>query len=70
MIENYKEILYDHARIETERLVLRKATKNDVLDILEYAGDADTVKYLDWAGAKTANEIYGITRERWYLHVR
>jgi len=57
MVENYKEVLYDNARLEIERLVLRKAKKNDVLDMLEYASDDETVKYLDWAGAKTEDEI-------------
>ena len=66
MVENYKEILYDNARLEIERLVLRKATKNDVLDMLEYASDDETVKYLDWAGAKTEDEILkGIIDFHW-----
>jgi len=49
MVENFKEILYDNERLETERLTLRKSTKDDALDILEYGSDANTVKYLDWA---------------------
>jgi ribosomal-protein-alanine N-acetyltransferase len=66
MIENYKEILYDNQNIETKRLKLRKATKNDVLDMLEYASDAETVKYLDWTGAKTTDEIIkGIIDFHW-----
>ena len=57
MIENYKEILYDNERLETDRLMLRKATKNDASDMLDYASDEETVKYLDWAGAKTVEEV-------------
>jgi hypothetical protein len=32
MVENYREVLYDNARLETERLILRKATKNDAVE--------------------------------------
>jgi len=56
MVENYKEILYDNARMETERLILRKAVKNDAADMLEYAGDEETLKYNVWKGAKTIEE--------------
>jgi ribosomal-protein-alanine N-acetyltransferase len=66
MVENYKAVLYDNERIETERLVLRKSTKSDVPDMLEYASDEDTVRYLDWAGAKTADEVLsGIIDFHW-----
>jgi ribosomal-protein-alanine N-acetyltransferase len=66
MVENYKEILYDNSRLETKRLILRKATKNDVLDLLEYASDTETVKYLDWSGANTKDEILkGIIDFHW-----
>ena len=66
MVENYREILYDNTRLETERLILRKAMKDDAVDILEYAGDEETVKYLDWAGAKTLDEaLKGIIDFHW-----
>ena len=66
MVENYKEILYDNERLETERLILRKAAKDDALDMLEYASDEETVKHLDWAGAKTADEVLaGIIDYHW-----
>ena len=66
MIENYLEVLYDNEMIETERLILRKSTKNDVLDMLEYASDDDTVKFLDWVGAKTEEEMLaGIINYHW-----
>ena len=66
MVENYKEILYDNARMETERFILRKATKEDASDILEYASDEETVKYLDWAGAKTLDEaLQGVINYHW-----
>ena len=57
MVQNYKEILYDNERIETNRLILRRARKYDVDDILEYASDAKTVEYLDWDGANTAEKV-------------
>jgi len=60
------EILYDNEQIETERLVLRKSRKNDVSDMLEYASDEMTVKYLVWAGAKTEDEMLeGIINFHW-----
>jgi len=66
LVENYKEILYDNERLETVRLVLRKSTKNDALDILEYGSDEETVNYLDWAGVKTADEaLKGIIDFHW-----
>ena len=57
MVKNYKEILYDNETLETERLILRKAKKSDTLDMLEYASDEDNIRYLDWTGAKTRDEI-------------
>ena len=66
MKENYKEILYDNHKLETNRLVLRKASKKDALDMLEYASDVETTKYLDWTGAKTIDEIIkGIIDFHW-----
>jgi ribosomal-protein-alanine N-acetyltransferase len=60
------EILYDNERLETERLTLRKAAKSDAPDMLEYASDEDTVKYLNWAGAKTIDEVMaGIIGFHW-----
>jgi [ribosomal protein S5]-alanine N-acetyltransferase len=35
-------------RLETARLILRKATKNDVSDIFAYASDAQVTRYLRW----------------------
>ena len=57
MIKNYKEILYDNAKIETPRLILRKAEKNDAADMFEYSSDEETLKNLAWAGAKTIDEV-------------
>ena len=57
MVKNYKEILYDNANIETERLILRKAVKTDVHDILEYSSDEEAIRYLDWVGANSAEEV-------------
>ena len=66
MVKNFKEILYDNERIETERLILRKSRKNDACDILEYGSDEETVKYLDWVGVKTAAEaLEGIINYHW-----
>jgi len=66
MVSNYKEVLYDNERLETERLILRKSTKSDAPDILEYASDEETVKFLEWPGAKTVDEVLsGIINFHW-----
>jgi ribosomal-protein-alanine N-acetyltransferase len=68
MVENYKEVLYDNEVLITERLILRKFTKNDVADILEYGSDSETLKYLDWSGVKTADEaLKGIIDFYWSI---
>ena len=66
MLKNYKEVLYDNEKLETERLILRKSAKNDAPDILEYASDAETVKFLAWEGTKTVEEaLDGIINYHW-----
>ena len=50
------EVLYDNENLETKRLLLRKAVKNDAEDIFECGGDAETVEHLDWAGVQTVDE--------------
>ena len=66
MVKNYNEVLYDNEKMETNRLILRKSTKSDALDIIEYGSDEETVKYLDWAGVKTADEaLEGIVNYHW-----
>ncbi|MCL1913714.1 MAG: GNAT family N-acetyltransferase [Eubacteriaceae bacterium] len=66
MVKNYLEILFDNETLGTKRLILRKATKGDAHDMLEYASDEETVRYLDWAGAKTIDEaLEGIITFHW-----
>lgn len=43
-------------RLETTRLVLRKATKDDVSDIFVYASDDDVTRYLRWGTHQTLTE--------------
>ena len=56
MVKNYNEILYKNEQIETKRLILRKFKINDAADILEYAGDPQTVEYLVWDGLSSLEE--------------
>ena len=66
MVHNYMEVLYDNETLFTERLILRKFTKDDVADILEYGSDAETLKYLIWDGIKTTDDALGsITNYYW-----
>jgi ribosomal-protein-alanine N-acetyltransferase len=66
MVENYNELLYDNETLFSERIVLRKFKKEDAGDLLEYASDAETLKYLDWDGSQTMEEALGnITNYYW-----
>jgi len=66
MVENYNEVLYDNEVLETKRLILRRFIKNDASDILEYASDSETTKYLDWSGVETKEEaLKGIYNYYW-----
>jgi len=56
MVKNYKEILHDNATLKTNRLTLRPFRKADAADLLEYASDAQTVKFLVWEGARTMED--------------
>lgn len=56
MVENYKEVLYENERLESERIILRKFIKADASDVLEYGSDEETLKYLDWNGVHTIDE--------------
>jgi len=56
MVKNYNEILYNNQRIETSRMVLRKFTPDDAVDMLEYASDAKAIKYQGWDGCSTLEE--------------
>lgn len=56
MVENYNEVLMLHNEIDTGRLLLRKSRLSDAEDILEYASDERTVKYLTWEGIQTTQQ--------------
>jgi len=56
MVKNYNEILYDNETLLTDRLILRKFTKEDVPDVLEYGGDEEALRYLIWEGVRTVDE--------------
>ena len=53
MVKNYNEVLYANEMMDTGRLLLRKFRVEDAGDILEYAGDAQTVEFLVWDGLNT-----------------
>lgn len=48
---------------ETERLILRTFTMEDVKDVYEYAKDEETVKYLTWAAHKDIESTERIVKE-------
>jgi ribosomal-protein-alanine N-acetyltransferase len=50
MKENYNDIIQMNTVIPTKRMLLRKFTLKDAEDVLEYASDKETVRYLTWAG--------------------
>ena len=56
MVENDIEVLYDHETLECDRITLRRFKKEDADDILEYASDEETLKYLIWDGVHTVDE--------------
>jgi ribosomal-protein-alanine N-acetyltransferase len=42
------EVFADLPRLETERLVLRRATSEDVADVFAYASDPDVARHTTW----------------------
>lgn len=66
MIKNYLEVLNDHESHDTENLLLRKFTIEDASDVLEYGSDADTLKYLVWAGISTIDDAKAAIMEYYW----
>jgi len=56
MVKNYNEILYDNETLFTERLILRKFTKEDAPDVLEWGSNEEALRYLSWQGVTTIDE--------------
>lgn len=50
MILGAEKILKKITRLECKRIILRSFTRDDAADVLEYASDAETVKWLVWEG--------------------
>ncbi|MCL2372268.1 MAG: GNAT family N-acetyltransferase [Defluviitaleaceae bacterium] len=66
MVKNYKEVMFDNETLTTPRLILRKFKKSDAADILEYASDPETLKFLVWEGLKTTDDaIAAIVDSYW-----
>jgi [ribosomal protein S5]-alanine N-acetyltransferase len=53
-----EELLADLPAIETERLLLRKVTLDDAVDIFEYATDPEVPKYMPWEPHQSIKETY------------
>lgn len=51
-----EEIYKNVPVIETERLILRKITLNDLEDMFEYGSDEDVSRYVTWDTHKTTND--------------
>jgi len=56
MVRNYNEILYDNETLFTDRLILRKFTKEDAPDVLEWGSNEETLRYLSWQGVTNIDE--------------
>jgi len=56
VVKNYNEVLYANERIETPRLILRRAQIKDAADIFEYGSDPEVTKTLEWDGLTTIDE--------------
>ena len=68
MVTNYNEVLYDNETLETQRLLLRRFTKDDAADVLEYGSDEEVLRYTIWDGVRTIDEakesIFGYLLQR------
>ena len=62
-----KDFYQDLPRLETTRLILRKAIESDVSDVFAYASDAEVTQFLRWgphqALIETENYIKGVLAE-------
>ncbi|MCL2704196.1 MAG: GNAT family N-acetyltransferase [Defluviitaleaceae bacterium] len=58
MIKNYNEVLHKNPALESERLLLRKFREEDATDLLEWASDPETVRWLVWEGLSTREEAH------------
>ncbi len=55
---------YQHLpSLETTRLVLRNATRNDVSDVFVYASDAEVTRYLRWGPHQTLSETENYVKQ-------
>jgi ribosomal-protein-alanine N-acetyltransferase len=50
-------------RLETARLILRKATESDVSDVFAYSSDAEVTRYLRWGPHQTLAETEDYVNE-------
>lgn len=57
MKENHQSIMQSSEELTAARVRLRKFTMDDCADILEYGSDAQTLKYLDWVGVSTIEDV-------------
>ena len=55
---NPDELLANLPMLETERLLLRKITRDDAPDIFEYASDAEVPTYMSWEPHQSIQETY------------
>jgi [ribosomal protein S5]-alanine N-acetyltransferase len=62
---NKEQILKGFPQIETERLILRKLTDNDVEDIFEYANRQDVTEFLIWYPHKNIQDSADFVKFTW-----
>ncbi|RZT23788.1 GNAT family N-acetyltransferase [Fictibacillus sp. BK138] len=53
---NVQDIYKEIPSLETERILLRKITMDDLEDMFEYGSDEDVAKYVTWDKHKTTND--------------
>ena len=53
-----EELLANLPTIETDRLLLRKVTRDDAADIFEYAADPQVPRYMPWEPHRSIQETY------------
>jgi len=58
-----KELYRNLPRLETPRLVLRKASKDDVPSIFAYSSDAEVTRYLRWGPHQALADTEGYVNE-------
>lgn len=58
VIVTSQSLFQNFPTLETDRLILRKLTKEDATDIFQYASDDEVARYVTWDSHKTVEDTY------------